>query len=103
MNLKLRYILVPVIQGIVPVTLLFFGPYIGLHPKGAHGRLVQLIGGAIIVSFLFIVNFKFYQRDKRFQDVSNAIRSRFQTNNKNETVLVSETELQTLGGKRGGR
>lgn len=76
MNLKVKYTLLPIAQSIIPAILLFGGPHVGLHPKYAHGRMAQILGGIAVLAFVAIANFFAYRRDKEVQDVCDAIRAR---------------------------
>ncbi len=77
MNLKLKYVLLPLLQSVIPFVMLILGPYIGLHAKNAHGRLVQLVGGTTVIAFIWIVNyFLGYRREKDVKEILDRIRAR---------------------------
>ncbi len=77
MNLKLKYILIITVQSLVPFALLICGPYLGLHPKNFHGRIIQLVGGALTITLLGAVQyFAGYRREKDVREIFAAIRAR---------------------------
>jgi hypothetical protein len=77
MNLKLKYAILIPLQSVIPFTLLICGPYVGLVPRTHNGRLVQIIGGALTIVLLGIMQyFLGYVRERNIRQIFADIRAR---------------------------
>jgi hypothetical protein len=77
MNLKLKYALLIPAQSVIPFVLLICGPYVGLVPKGPHGRLIQLVGGVLTIVGLGLAQYALgYCRERDIRKIFADIRAR---------------------------
>lgn len=100
MNIKVKWSLVALMHNFIPFTMMICAPYVGLHAKNHGMRLVQIFAGIGLIAFLSVFDYFGYQREKRIKSVFASIRGRFEATQA-DVVPVTETELQTIGGRRG--
>jgi len=74
MTLKTKYILLALIQSIVPFVLLILGQWIGMPAKSHFAFVGRIIGGAVLIVGIWIANWYQYQSAVTWKNIIASLR-----------------------------